>query len=95
MPESHDARVIKALAMALLAAFVGAFVGIFFLSRTYHYVLWIHFGLAGSLYAVVKRLVPDYACRLTWKEAASLLLGYVAFIGVWSLYLMRRGAWEL
>lgn len=94
MPPTHDAKVIKAIAMALLAAFTGAGVGIFFLSWTYHYVLWIHFGLAGSLYAVTKRSFPEYECPFTWKEARNVLLVYLAGIVVWSGYIRYRGAWD-
>ena len=41
----------RAWAIGLLAAFIGLAVGIFFLSFTYHYVLWIYLGLSGALYS--------------------------------------------
>jgi hypothetical protein len=94
MPESYDTRVAKACAMAMLAAFAGIGVGIFFLSWTYHYVLWVHFGLAGALYAVIKRRYPTYRCDFTWKEMRNVMLGFVAFLVGWSIYIVRKGAWE-
>ncbi|MFT3775140.1 MAG: O-antigen ligase domain-containing protein [Minicystis sp.] len=94
MFDNQDARTIKAIAMALLAIFVGAEIGIFFLSWTYHYVLWIHFGLVASLYTVVKRLYPTFEVKLTWKEARGVMLGYVGFIIFWSAYIKHKGAWE-
>jgi hypothetical protein len=89
-----ESRALAALAMGLLAAFAGAAVGVYFLSWTYHYVLWIHFGLAGALFAVAKRRHPTLACRLTRVEKACLFLGCVAYLAVWAYYIRRRGAWE-
>jgi O-antigen ligase len=94
LPETPDNRTIKALAMAILAIFVGGEVGIFFLSWTYHYVLWIHFGLVASLYSLVKRLYPGFVVKLTWKEARAIMLGYLAFILVWAAYIKHKGAWD-
>jgi hypothetical protein len=93
MVDNEETKTIKALAMGMLAAFVGGSVGISFLSWTYHYVLWIHFGMSSALYACVKRLVPTYECRLTGKEARNVFGGYVAFIVAWGLYIKYKGAW--
>jgi hypothetical protein len=89
-----DASSTKALAMAMLAALGGGAVGIFFLSWTYHYVLWIHFGLSGALYSMVRTRYPSFACRLTFTEAWRLVLGYVVFLVLWTWYIRYRGAWE-
>ncbi len=94
MGAGAEARIMKALAMAMLAALGGAGVGIFFLSWTYHYVLWIHFGLSGALYLVVRARHPTFECRLTFKEAASIVVGYLAFLVFWTGYIKLRGAWE-
>lgn len=94
MAESPDARVIKALAMAILATSAGAMVGIFFLSWTYHYVLWIHLGLVSSLHAVVERTYPTFEVKLTWREARNVCLGYVGLLVVWSGYIKHKGAWD-
>jgi hypothetical protein len=94
MVESHESRVIKAYAMALLAAMSGATIGIFFLSWTYHYVLWLHFGLSGALYTIVKRTYPAYECRVSRKEALGVLGGYVFYLVFWARYIMWKGAWD-
>jgi hypothetical protein len=94
MVNSYDTRVMKALAMAMLAAFAGIGTGIFFLSWTYHYVLWLHFGLAGALYSVVKRRFWDYRCDFSWKEKRNVMVGFVVFLIVWSAYIKHKGAWE-
>jgi hypothetical protein len=95
MVPSKDTTVIKALAMAMLAAILGGAVGIYFLSWTYHYVLWIHLGMVGSLYSCVKRLYPDYKCELPWKEARNVFWGYIAWLVVWTIYIKFKGAWTL
>lgn len=95
MVETKDTRRLKAIAMATLAAFIGLEIGIFFLSWTYHYVLWIHFGLVSALFTITKRMHPSFKCDLTWKEAKRLMFGYVAFIIVWSGYIKYKGAWTL
>jgi hypothetical protein len=84
---------IKSLAMAMLAVFAGIGIGIFLLSWTYHFILWIHFGLAGSLYAVMKKNYPTFKVKLSLKE-------FVAIGGVWScilvgfsIHIWRKGCW--
>jgi O-antigen ligase len=57
-------------AMALLAAFAGLGVGIFFLSFTYHYVLWIYIGLSGALYSAVRVHHPTFRVRFGLADAA-------------------------
>jgi hypothetical protein len=89
-----DARTLRALAMALLAAMIGAAVGISFLSWTYHSVLWIHFGLCGALYACAKRRFPAYDVRLSAREMAGVFFGYLGYLMVWAQYIKWKGAWE-
>jgi hypothetical protein len=72
-----------AWAMALLAAFAGMAVGIFFLSFTYHYVLWIYFGLSGALYSAVRRHEPTFRVRFGGRDLAlvtSLALAIIVFV---------------
>jgi hypothetical protein len=94
MIDSPDTRTIKAIAMAILAIFVGGDIGIFFLSWTYHYVLWIHFGLVAALYSVVKRLYPGFEVKLTFKELRYVMVGCVLFLVGWSGFIKYKGAWE-
>jgi hypothetical protein len=94
MVADEETKVLRALAMGMLAAFVGGAVGIFFLSWCYHYVLWIHFGMCGALYACTKRLYPAYDCKLSWKEARAIFGAYVAFLVFWTGYIKYKGAWD-
>jgi O-antigen ligase len=89
-----ETRTVRALALAVLASFAGGAVGIFFLSWTYHYVLWIHIGLSGALFALVKHRHPAYACRLTLREALRIALAFAAMLVAWSWYIRHKGAWE-
>jgi hypothetical protein len=83
----------KSLAMAMLAAFGGAVCGIFFLSWSYHPVLWIHLGLSGALYATIKARDPSFEVRTTWRDVL-LALGIALAILVGLVFeTKRKGAW--
>lgn len=71
------AELTRAWAVGLLAAFIGLFVGIFFLSFTYHYVLWIYLGLSGALYSAIRRHDPTFRVRLSGID-----LGVIAIVSV-------------
>jgi hypothetical protein len=94
MVETPETVKIKALAMGMLAALIGGAIGIFFLSWCYHYVLWIHLGMVGALYACVKRLYPSYECGLSRKEGIRIFFGYVGFVVFWAYYIRVKGAWD-
>jgi O-antigen ligase len=64
------ASIARPWAMALIAAFAGLAVGIFFLSFTYHYVLWIYIGLAGALYSAVRTHHPSLHVRFGARDLA-------------------------
>src|SRR5262249_45159211 len=67
-PEDYEVATMKSLAMAMLACFAGMCIGIFFLTWTDHYVVWIHFGLAGALYSVAKAKDPRFEVKLTRRD---------------------------
>jgi O-antigen ligase len=92
---AHDAegQQAKSLAMAMLATFGGTAVGIFMLSWTYHYVLWIHFGLSGALYATIKARDPSFEVRLTRRDMAIAFGLCVAIIVGLAVQAKRKGAW--
>jgi hypothetical protein len=73
---------IRAWAMAILAGFCGMLAGIFFLSFTYHYVVWIYFGLAGGFYCCVKRIDPMFSVRLEKRDAIRLVFIDIGLMGV-------------
>lgn len=78
----------RAWSMGLLAAFVGLGVGIFFLSFSYHYVLWIHMGLSGALYFAVRRHDPEYRLAFGWRDLVLIGIFDLALIG--GMYLLTR-----
>jgi hypothetical protein len=81
----------RAWSVALLAAFIGLAVGIFFLSFTWHYVLWIYLGLSGALYSAVRRHDPTFRVRLGWFDLGLVaaacvgIVGFVTFYTRWKL----------
>jgi len=77
---SPQAQQIRAWAMALLASFAGLMVGIFFLSFTYHYVLWIYFGLSGAFYFAVRGLDPTFKVGLEKKDVIRIILVETALV---------------
>jgi hypothetical protein len=64
------APVARPWAMGMLAAFAGLGVGIFFLSFTYHYVLWIYIGLSGALYSAVRAHHPSFRVAFGARDFA-------------------------
>jgi O-antigen ligase len=80
------ATLTRAWAIGLLAAFIGLAVGIFFLSFTYHYVLWIYLGLSGALYSAVRRHVPSFRVRLTAIDLSVIAASNVAIIALVFFY---------
>jgi hypothetical protein len=49
-------------------------VGIGLLSFTYHYILWIHFGLVGAFYAAIKTHDPDFDVSLDARDFGFVML---------------------
>lgn len=74
-----EAKIATIWAMAMLASIAGACVGSFFLSFTYHHVLWIYFALAAALYGVVRRHDPDFKISLNIKEHLAVGIASVGF----------------
>lgn len=74
------AQLSRSWAMALVAAFAGLGVGIFFLSFTYHYVLWIYIGLSGALFSAVRTHHPSFEVRFGLKDFALVAVANAAII---------------
>lgn len=66
------APVARSWAVALAASLASMYVGIFFLSFSYHHVLWISLGLSGSFYAAIRRHEPRFEVELGWREVTAL-----------------------
>lgn len=70
----EQAAQIRAWATALLASFAGMMVGIFFLSFTYHYVLWIYFGLSSAFYFAVRGADPTFSIKMEKKDITRVIM---------------------
>jgi hypothetical protein len=66
----EHAAVARSWAMAMLASLTGLIVSAFFLSIAYHPALWIYLGLAGALYAAVRKHAPNFRVGLSWRDVA-------------------------
>jgi hypothetical protein len=82
---------IRAWAMAIMAGFCGMMVGIFFLSFTYHYVLWIYFGLAGGFYCSIKSIDPSFSIRLEKRDVFRLIFVDVSLVIAIMIYTKSAG----
>jgi O-antigen ligase len=63
-----EARIARVWSTGLLAALIGACLGSFFLSFTYHNVLWIFIGLTGAFWSAAHRHDPDFKVNLTFRD---------------------------
>jgi O-antigen ligase len=72
--------VARVWALGLLAAFCGLAVGIFFLSFSFHYVLWIYMGMAGALYSATKAHDPSFEVRFGWRDFVYVVSGCIVLI---------------
>jgi len=79
---------VRPWAMALLAAFAGLSVGIYFLSFTYHYVLWIYIGLSGALYSAVRTHLPSF--KVTLRARDFVLIGALDVVIVLATFLQTK-----
>ncbi len=90
-PAHGEAAVARVWSLALLASLCGVAVGSFFLSFTYHQVLWIYLGMSGALYASIRRHDPSFTIRTSLLEKSLLVAGCVAFPVLLRVFLILRG----
>jgi hypothetical protein len=88
-----EGRVLRALAMAELAALTGIVLGVFFLSWTYHFVLWIHLGLSGAFFTVMQRKDPRFNVSVSLGELACVVLVPLFGLAIYAVHIMRMGCW--
>jgi O-antigen ligase len=65
-PEARS--VVGPWALGLVALWAGLVVGAFFLSFTYHYVLWIHLGLVGAFHSAIRRHDASFRVPFGWRD---------------------------
>jgi hypothetical protein len=80
------ATIARTWAVGLMAAFAGLVLGIFFLSFTYHYVLWIYIGLSGALYSAVRAHDTSFRVRFRMADLAAVFAVDLALIGLVYVY---------
>ncbi|HEX3596232.1 MAG TPA: O-antigen ligase family protein [Polyangiaceae bacterium] len=83
---------VRPWAMAMLAAFAGLTVGIFFLSFTYHYVLWIYIGLSGAFYSAIHAHYPGFRVKFGARDLAlvvALDLAVIVFVFLYTKWALR------
>jgi O-antigen ligase len=86
-----EAQVANVSATMVLAGMSGVSVGSFFLSFTYHQVLWVYLGVTGALHTAIRKHDPEFDVKLSFREHLVLLVASVAFpIGI-RLFLKSRG----
>jgi hypothetical protein len=78
----------RAWAIGVLAMLAGLGVGSFFLSFTYHDVLWLFVGLAGAYHSVTSRMDPGFEVR--WRPRDFFLIGVASVTIVVLLYVFTR-----
>jgi len=86
-----EARIARVWAMGLLAALIGACLGSFFLSFTYHNVLWIFIGLTGAFWSAASRHDPDFKVNLTFRDGVFCCLIDVGFFVALNVLVRTKG----
>jgi hypothetical protein len=86
-PEAAEGRI---WATALLASMFGAVVGSFFLSFSFHAILWIYIGFSGAFAGVLRRQMPDWRVKLSPKEMGLIAAANIALLGAIFVYTRLR-----
>ena len=87
-----EARVALVWSMSLLATFSALCIGIFFLSFTYHHILWIYLGLSGALYKAIKTHDPEFSIKIGFTEHLVTMVGIVVFtVGLYFYTKLKLG----
>ena len=90
-PYGLDPR-FRPYAFALMTAFAGMLVGIFFLSFTYHAILFIYFGMSGGLYLAAKKELPTFTVKISPMEIGGLAGFDATLLFVLYVYTRIKGA---
>jgi O-antigen ligase len=86
-----EAKVANVSATMVLAGMSGVSIGSFFLSFTYHQILWVYLGVTGALHTAIRKHDPDFEVKLSFREHLVILGAALAFpIGI-RLFLKARG----
>lgn len=84
---SEEAEVARVWGGALATSLVGLAVGVFFLSFTYHFVLWIFFGMTGAYFASVKAHDRSFRVPVRWRDYVVIAGGCLLLVLGLAVYL--------
>lgn len=76
-PEFDEART---WTTAILASMLGAVVGSFFLSFSFHAILWIYIGFSGALAGCLKHVLPEWKVKMSPKEMGLIVFANIALL---------------
>lgn len=82
-PQAEEGRI---WSTAMLASMVGLVVGSFFLSFSFHAILWIYIGLTGALAGVLRKQLPEWRVTLSPKEMGLIVGANLTLLAVIFVY---------
>jgi hypothetical protein len=91
--DTPKAKELTIWATSALASGLGVMLGSFFLSFTFHPILWIYIGVAGALYGTVRRLDPTFRVGLSRNQKLAVCAGGIALLTMIRIYVrIKLGA---
>lgn len=81
-----DDRAVSSWGTAVFASLIGCLIPSMFLSLSYHFILWIHLGIASALYGATCRRLPDFRVRVGFADVA--LCTMISFAFIVAVYVM-------
>jgi len=91
LAKQPEATVARTWALALFASLVGLVIPSFFLTLTYHPVLWIYLGLVGALYGAIRKHEPTFHVPFGWRDLGLVAAIDVAIVVGTSVYTRIKG----
>jgi hypothetical protein len=86
-----EAEAARIWGTALTASLVGVGVSAFFLSLTYHPIVWMLFGLTAAFYAAIRKHDPTWRVRFGLRDAFIVAATDIGVVGSLWVYLRLRG----
>lgn len=91
--DTPEAKELTIWATSVLASSLGVTLGSFFLSFTFHPILWIYIGVAGALYGTVRRMDPTFRVGLSRNQKLAICGGGITLLTVIRIYVrIKLGA---
>ncbi len=77
--------------VALITSFAAIMVGIFFLSFTYHPMVFVYYGFCGAYYGAVKRTCPHWDVKLERRDWIWIVAISIAIVTILFVYTRIKG----